>query len=156
MSNNCNSTLGVCISINPSSRSKKSASDSEKSEAQQNDQWRHDLRRKRDLQVTGKPKAPHSRNLEGLKQILRAEGFKFRGNRILIDREEATFEVDLKMGHVYALKEGKEPLVLCVTLESTPWANIDDLSDFDLFLLSIIYLLAREPLPQSIKEQLTD
>ena len=75
---------------------------------------------------------------------------------MLIDREEATFEVDLKMGHVYALKEGKEPLVLCVTLESTPWANIDNLSDFDLFLLSIIYLLAREPLPPSIKEHLID
>ena len=148
--------IGVCISINPSSRSKKPAPDPEKREELQNDQWRYDLRRKRDLQVTGKPKASHSRNLEGLKQILHSEGFKIRGNRMLIDREEATFEIDLKMGHVYALKEGKEPLVLCVTLESTPWANIDNLSDFDLFLLSIIYLLAREPLPQSIKEQLSD
>lgn len=120
----------------------------------QNEQWMQDLRRKRDLQVTGKPKPTQSRNLEGLKQILQSEGFKIRGNRMLIQRDEATFEVDLKMGHIYALKEGKEPLVLCVTLESTPWANIDDLSDFDLFLLSVIYLLAREPLPQSITEQL--
>jgi len=114
----------------------------------------HDLRRKRDLQVTGKPKPTPSRNLESLKQILQSEGFKIRGNRLVIQRDEATFEIDLKMGHVCALKEGKEPLALCVTLESTPWANIDDLSEFDLFLLSVIYLLAREPLPQSIIEQL--
>jgi hypothetical protein len=115
-----------------------------------------DLRRRRDLQVTGKPKPPQSRNLEGLKQVLQSEGFRIRGNRLTIHRDEATFEVDLKMGHVSVLKEGKAPLVLCVTLESTPWANIDDLSDFDLFLLSVIYLLAREPLPQSIKEQLNN
>ncbi|MFX1564594.1 MAG: hypothetical protein ACFFCH_01235 [Promethearchaeota archaeon] len=114
----------------------------------------HDLRRRRNLLVTGKPKATRERNLEGLKQLLQSEGFKIRGNRLLIQRDEAAFEVDLKMGHVYALLEGKEPLVLCVTLESTPWANIDNLSDFDLFLLSIIYLLTREPLPTSIKEQL--
>jgi hypothetical protein len=113
-----------------------------------------DLRRKRDLLVTGKPKATHERNLEGLKQLLQSEGFKIRGNRILIQRDESAFEVDLKMGHIYALQEGKEPRVLCVTLESTPWANTDNLSDFDLFLLSIIYLLAREPLPKSITEQL--
>ena len=114
----------------------------------------NDLRRKRDLQVTGKPKATQNRNLEGLKQLLLSEGFKIRGNRLTIHREEATFEVDLKMGNVYALDEGKEPLVLCETLESPPWANIDDLADFDLFLLSVIYLLAREPLPKSITEQL--
>jgi hypothetical protein len=114
----------------------------------------HDLRRKRDLQVTGKPKPTQPRNLEGLKQILQSEGFTIRGNRMIIRRDEATFEVDLKMGHIFVLKEGKEPLVLCVTLESTPWANIDNLSDFDLFLLSVIYMLAREPLPKSIKEQL--
>ncbi len=114
----------------------------------------HDLRRKRDLQVTGKPKPSRNRNLEGLKQLLKSEGFKIRGNRMLIQRDEATFEVDLKMGHVYALREGEEPLVLCVTLESTPWANVDNLSNFDLFLLSIVYLLAREPIPQSITEQL--
>ena len=113
-----------------------------------------DLRRKRDLQVTGKPKPTHNRNLEGLKQLLLSEGFKLRGNKMLIERDEATFEVDLKMGHVYALRGNQEPLVLCVTLESTPWANVDNLSNFDLFLLSIIYLLAREPLPPSITEQL--
>jgi hypothetical protein len=113
-----------------------------------------DLRRKRDLLVTGKPKPTQARNLERLKQILQSEGFTIRANRIVIQRKEAVFEVDLKMGHIYALKEDREPLVLCVTLESTPWANIDDLSEFDLFLLSVIYLLAREPLPESIKGQL--
>ena len=113
-----------------------------------------DLRRKRDLQVTGKPKPTRDRNLEGLKQLLISEGFKIRGNRLLIQRDEATFEVDLKMGHIYALRKKQEPLVLCLTLESTPWANVDNLSNFDLFLLSIIYLLAREPLPTSITEQL--
>ncbi len=115
----------------------------------------YDLRRKRDLLITGKPKPTQSRNLERLKQMLISEGFKIRGNRLLIERAEATFEVDLKMGHVSALREGKEPLILCVTLESTPWANNDDLADFDLFLLSIVYLLAREALPNSIMEQLT-
>jgi hypothetical protein len=104
--------------------------------------------------VTGKLKPTQNRNLERLKHILKSEGFKIRGNRLLIKREEATFEVDLKMGHVQALQEGKEPLILCVTLDSTPWANIEDLADFDLFLLSIIYLLARESLPESITEQL--
>lgn len=152
--NETNSPIGECISINPSSRSKKSSSGSETSNEPQTDQWMHDLRRKRDLLVTGKPKATHERNLEGLKQLLKSEGFKIRGNRILIQRDEAAFEVDLKMGHVYALLEGKEPIVLCVTLESKPWANTGNLSDFDLFLLSIIYLLAREPLPKSITEQL--
>lgn len=114
----------------------------------------HDLRSKRNLQVTGKPKPSQNRNLNRLKQILTSEGFKIKGNRLLVEREEASFEVDLKMGHVTALKEGKEPIALCVTLETTPWANIDDLSDFDLFLLSIIYILAREELPTSIIEQL--
>ena len=116
----------------------------------------HNLRQQRNLQVTGKPKPTQTRNLERLKQILHSEGFAIRANRIVIQRDEATFEVDLRMGHIYALNEGREPLVLCVTLESTPWANIDDLSDFDLFLLSVIYLLAREPLPESITEQLTN
>ncbi|MFW9830215.1 MAG: hypothetical protein ACFFD8_00315 [Candidatus Thorarchaeota archaeon] len=106
------------------------------------------------MQVTGKLKPTQSRNLERLKQILKSEGFKIRGNRLLITRDEATFEIDLKMGHVSALKEEKEPVILCITLESTPWANIEGLSDFDLFLLSVIYLLAREPLPESITEQL--
>ncbi len=146
----------MCISINPSSRSKKPSPKPQGNDETQNEQWMLDLRRKRDLQITGKPKPTQNRNLEGLKQILLSEGFKIRGNRMVIQREEATFEVDLKMGHVYALKEGKEPLVLCVTLESTPWANIDDLSDFDLFILSVIYLLAREPLPQSITGQITN
>lgn len=114
----------------------------------------YDLRRKRDLQVTGKPKPTPSRNLNRLKHILKSEGFNIRGNRLLITRDEATFEVNLKMGHVSVLQDGKEPIILCVTLESTPWANIDGLSDFDLFLLSVIYLLAREPLPESITEQL--
>ncbi len=114
----------------------------------------HDLRQKRNLQVTGKPKPTQRRNLERLKHILKSEGFKIRGNRLLIHRTEATFEIDLKMGHILALQEGHEPLALCVTLESTPWANTDELADFDLFLLSVIYLLAREPLPESITEQL--
>jgi hypothetical protein len=113
-----------------------------------------DLRQKRNLQVTGKPKPSQNRNLTRLKQILTSEGFKIRGNRLLIEREEATFEVDLKMGNVTALKAGKDPIALCVTLETTPWASIDDLSDFDLFLLSIVYVLAREALPVSITEQL--
>jgi len=143
----------VCL-INPSPRSNKRASDSEQPDGEQNEQWMHDLRRKRDLQVTGKPKPTQRRNLERLKHILKSEGFKISGNRLLIEREEATFEVDLKMGHVQALQEGKEPLILCVTQDSTPWANIEDLADFDLFLLSIIYLLARESLPESITEQL--
>jgi len=146
----------VCISIDPSSRSKKSSSDSEIQDEKQNEQWMHNLRQQRNLQVTGKPKPTQTRNLERLKQILQSEGFAIRANRIVIQRDEATFEVDIKMGHIYALNEGREPLVLCVTLESTPWANIDDLSDFDLFLLSVIYLLAREPLPESITEQLTN
>lgn len=140
--------------ITPSSRSNKRAPDSEQPDDEQSEQWMHDLRRKRDLQVTGKLKPTQNRNLERLKHILKSEGFKIRGNRLLIKREEATFEVDLKMGHVQALQEGKEPLILCVTLDSTPWANIEDLADFDLFLLSIIYLLARESLPESITEQL--
>lgn len=114
----------------------------------------HDLRRKRDLQVTGKPKPTQSRNLERLKQVLKSAGFTIRGNRLLIEREEATFEVDLKMGHVSVLQEEKEPKILCVTLESKPWANIEGLADFDLFLLSIVYLLARETLPRSIIEQI--
>jgi len=113
-----------------------------------------DLRQKRNLLVTGKPRPSLNRNLDRLKQILTSEGFKIKGNRLLVNREEAAFEVDLKMGHVTALKEGKEPIALCVTLETTPWANIDDLSDFDLFLLSIIYILAQEELPTSIIEQL--
>jgi hypothetical protein len=140
--------------INPSSRSNKRTSDSEHTDDKQNEQWMLDLRRKRDLQVTGKPKPTQPRNLERLKHILKSEGFKIRGNRLLIERDEATFEVDLKMGNVQALQEGKEPLILCVTQDSTPWANIEDLADFDLFLLSIIYLLARESLPESITEQL--
>ncbi|MDO8055953.1 MAG: hypothetical protein Q6361_03760 [Candidatus Hermodarchaeota archaeon] len=114
----------------------------------------HDLRQKRNLQVTGKPKPSQNRNLNRLKQILTSEGFKIKGNRLLVERVEASFEVDLKMGHVTALKAGKEPIALCVTLETTPWASIDDLSDFDLFLLSIIYVLAQEELPASIVEQL--
>jgi hypothetical protein len=146
----------VCVYINPSSRSKKPSSDEKMSDETQNDRWMQDLRRKRDLQVTGKPKPTQNRNLESLKRLLQSEGFKIRGNRLVIQREEATFEIDLKMGHVYALKKGEEPIVLCVTLESTPWANIDDLSEFDLFLLSVVYLLAREPLPQSIIEQLEE
>jgi hypothetical protein len=113
-----------------------------------------ELRQKRNLLVTGKPKPSQNRNLNRLKQILTSEGFKIKGNRLLVEREEASFEVDLKMGHVTALKEGREPIPLCVTLETTPWANIDDLSDFDLFLLSIIYVLAQEKLPPSIIEQL--
>ena len=124
------------------------------SDTTQSEQWKHDLRQKRNLQVTGKPKPTQHRNLDRLKQILTSEGFKIRGNRLLVEREEATFEVDLKMGHVNALKEGKEPIALCVTLETTPWASLEDLSDFDLFLLSIVYLLAQEALPASILEQL--
>ncbi|MFX0169251.1 MAG: hypothetical protein ACFE89_07845 [Candidatus Hodarchaeota archaeon] len=113
-----------------------------------------ELRLRRDLQVTGKPKPTQSRNLERLKQLLASEGFKIRANRLQIKRQEATFEIDLKMGNVTALQEGKDPIALCVTLETTPWASLEDLSDFDLFLLSIVYVLAREALPASIKEQL--
>jgi len=58
------------------------------------------------------------------------------------------------MGHVFALRANQPPAILCVTLESSPWTNGDDLSDFDLFLLSVVYLLAHEKLPQSITEQL--
>ena len=118
------------------------------------EQWLVELRKKRDLQVTGKLKPPQNRNLPRLKQILKDEGFRIRGDRIVIEREEATFEVDLKMGHVFALRANQPPAILCVTLESSPWTNGDDLSDFDLFLLSVVYLLAHEKLPQSITEQL--
>ena len=59
------------------------------------------------------------------------------------------------MGHVSVLHETKEPQILCVTLESAPWASEQDLADFDVFLLSIIYLLSREPLPESILQQLS-
>jgi hypothetical protein len=69
-------------------------------------------------------------------------------------REEATFEVDLKMGHVFVLCEDTEPISLCVTLESSSWTNVGGLSDFDLFLLSVVYLLANEELPESILSQL--
>ena len=134
--------------------SQKSPKDSETTDTSPSEQWMRDLRQKRNLQVTGKPKPPQNRNLERLKQILTSEGFKIRGNRLLVEREEATFEVDLKMGHVNALNEGKEPIALCVTLETTPWASLDDLTDFDLFLLSIIYMLKQEELPASIIEQL--
>lgn len=112
------------------------------------------LRRKRELQVTGKLKPTRGRNLPRLKQILKDEGFKIRGDRLVIEREEATFEVDLKMGHVSALRENAEPLILCVTVESSPWANNEELSDFDVSLLSVIYLLAHEKLPESITQQL--
>jgi len=118
------------------------------------EQWLVELRKKRDLQVTGKPKPPQNRNLPRLRQILKDEGFKIRGDRIVIEREEATFEVDLKMGHVFAIRANVPPAILCVTIESSPWASGDDLSDFDLFLLSVVYLLAHEKLPQSITEQL--
>ncbi len=113
-----------------------------------------DLKRKREIQVTGKLKPTHGRNLPRLKQILKDEGFKIRGNRLIIEREEATFEIDLKMGHVSALRENSEPLILCMTIESSPWANNEELSDFDLYLLSVIYLLAHETLPESITQQL--
>ena len=85
------------------------------------------LRRKRNLQIVGKLKPLPSRNLLRLKQILKDEGFKIRGDRILITREEATFEVDLKMGHVFLLRENNEPISLCVTLESSSWTNIGGL-----------------------------
>ena len=90
-----------------------------------------------------------------MKRILRKEGFKIRGDKLIIERVEATFEVDLKMGGVYALREGAEPLSLCITVESYPWTNVEGLSDFDLFLLSVIYLLANEELPQSIRQQIS-
>ena len=112
------------------------------------------LRRRRDLQVTGKPKPPQNRNTSLLKQILSKAGFKIRGDRLTIKRDEAIFEIDLKMGGIYVLREGAEPLSLCVTVESHPWTNIEGLSDFDLFLLSVIYLLTNEELPQSILQQI--
>jgi len=113
------------------------------------------LRRKRELLITGKLKPTQERNLLRLKQILKDEGFKIRGDRLIIERDEATFEVDLKMGHVSALRKKEKPLVLCVTVESTPFANNEELSDFDVSLLSIIYLLAHEKLPESITQQLS-
>jgi hypothetical protein len=58
------------------------------------------------------------------------------------------------MGHVFALRTNQPPAILCITIESSPWTNGDDLSDFDLFLLSVVYLLANEKLPQSITQQL--
>ncbi|MFX1473871.1 MAG: hypothetical protein ACFFCO_00115 [Promethearchaeota archaeon] len=112
------------------------------------------LRRKRNLQIVGKTKPSPSRNLLRLKQILKDEGFQIRGDRILISREEATFEVDLKMGHVFVLREDRDPISLCVTLESSSWTNIGGLSDFDLFLLSVVYLLTNEALPESILSQI--
>lgn len=113
-----------------------------------------ELRKKRDLQVTGKPKPSADRNLPRLRQILRDEGFRIRGDRVTLEREEATFEVDLKMGHVFALQANLPPAILCVTIESSPWTNGENLSDFDLFLLSVVYLLGHEKLPRSITEQL--
>lgn len=112
------------------------------------------LRRKRNLQIVGKPKPPPSRNLLRLRKILKDEGFKIRGDRLLIVRKEATFEVDLRMGHVFVLRENEAPISLCVTLESSSWTNVGGLSDFDLFLLSVVYLLANEEIPQSILSQL--
>ena len=113
------------------------------------------LRRKRDFLVTGKLKPTKRRNLPRLKQILKDEGFKIRGHRLLINRTEATFEVDLKMGHVSALRENEEPLPLCVTVESSSWTSSEDLSDFDLFILSVVFLLANEKIPESITQQLS-
>ena len=72
----------------------------------------------------------------------------------MISREEGKFEVDLRMGHVFFLHENNTPLSLCVTLESSSWSNIGELSEFDLFLLSVIYLLVNEELPESIQSQL--
>jgi hypothetical protein len=141
------------ISIVPAKRDRKT-SNSEVSDETQREQWRLDRRRQMDLIITGKLKPPQKRNLSRLKQLLKQEGFKIRGNRLLIERTEATFEVDLKMGHVSILRESEEPQILCVTLESTPWIENEDLTDFDVFLLSIVYLLANEPLPESITTQL--
>ncbi len=141
------------ISIVPAKRDGKTAK-SEVFDESQREQWRLDRRRQMDLIITGKIKPPQERNLSRLKQILKEEGFKIRGNRLLIERTEATFEVDLKMGHVSILRESEEPQILCVTLESTPWIENEDLADFDVFLLSIIYLLANEALPESITTQL--
>jgi hypothetical protein len=59
------------------------------------------------------------------------------------------------MGHVSVLREDKEPLILCVTVESAPFADNEELSDFDISLLSVIYLLAHEKLPESITQQLS-
>ncbi len=112
------------------------------------------MRKKRDLQVTGKLKPSPNRNLPRLRQILKDEGFRIRGDRVVLEREEATFEVDLKMGHVFAFQANQPPAILCVTIESSPWTNGEDLSDFDLFLLSVVYLLAHEKLPRSITDQL--
>lgn len=142
------------MSIVSIKRRQKKPSKPDSPQTQKGEQYLYDLRRKRDLQVTGKLKPTQNRNLPRLKEILKAEGFKLRGNRLRIERFEATFEIDLKMGHVSTLKEGKEPQILCVTLESTPWADNEELADFDLFLLSVIYLLAREQIPESILEQL--
>ncbi len=141
------------ISIVPAKRDGKTVK-SEVFDESQREQWRLDRRRQMDLIITGKIKPPQERNLSRLKQILKEEGFKLRGNRLLIERTEATFEVDLKMGHVSILRESEEPQILCVTLESTPWIENEDLADFDVFLLSIIYLLANEALPESITTQL--
>lgn len=106
------------------------------------------------MQIVGKPKASPSRNLLQLKKILKDEGFQIRGDKILILRKEGRFEVDLRMGHVFMLSEDNDPTNLCVTLESSSWTNIGGLSDFDLFLLSVIYLLTNEELPESILSQL--
>jgi hypothetical protein len=140
--------------IIPIEREKETESETDSSQSARREQLLISLRRKRNLQIVGKPKPPPTRNLIRLKQILKDEGFKIRGDRLLITREEGTFEVDLKMGHVFVLRKDAEPISLCVTLESSSWSSVGDLSDFDLFLLSVVYLLTNEELPECILSQL--
>jgi hypothetical protein len=141
------------VTIVPARRNRTNAAATSSKDSSK-EEWLAELRKKRDLQVTGKLKPPLNRNLPRLRQILEEEGFRIRGDRVVVERKEATFEVDLRMGHVFALRANRPPTILCVTIESSPWTNGDDLSDFDLFLLSVVYLLAHEQLPRSITEQL--
>ncbi|WXG42401.1 MAG: hypothetical protein WED07_02925 [Candidatus Freyarchaeum deiterrae] len=101
-------------------------------------------------------------NVPLVKEILETMGFKAENDEIILKNEKATFTVDLRNGEVYmepaqcencerdCVKKEK----VCMVLATSGWSSSPDISQADLLLISKVYAIANNEIPQEVQEKI--